>query len=194
MATFLAHYLKDQGAPPASEALTFRTGANEWTATRRVAAGEERHAATPVFPGGRQARLHRAAGGEGSGVRLVPLRPAQPGSLSPAADHARPRLVHLAGRRSAVRARASGRAHLRDRSAHRTGRRRGSDQRASVCRHQRHRQRLDREADRRLSREVRRRDDAWIPADDCRRRDPRPVSQEHREARRADAERSRSST
>jgi putative CocE/NonD family hydrolase len=30
MATFLAHYLKDQGAPPASEALTFRTGANEW--------------------------------------------------------------------------------------------------------------------------------------------------------------------
>ena len=31
MATFLAHYLKDQGAPPASEALTFRTGANEWT-------------------------------------------------------------------------------------------------------------------------------------------------------------------
>ena len=34
-------------------------------AARRVAAGEERHAATPVFPGGRQARLHRAAGGEG---------------------------------------------------------------------------------------------------------------------------------
>jgi putative CocE/NonD family hydrolase len=30
MAAFLAHYLKDQGAPPASEALTFRTGANEW--------------------------------------------------------------------------------------------------------------------------------------------------------------------
>src|SRR5688572_167442 len=30
MATFLAHYLKDQGAPPVSEALTFRTGANEW--------------------------------------------------------------------------------------------------------------------------------------------------------------------
>jgi putative CocE/NonD family hydrolase len=31
MATFLAHYLKDQGTAPASEALTFRTGANEWT-------------------------------------------------------------------------------------------------------------------------------------------------------------------
>ena len=31
MATFLAHYLKDQGAPPASEALTFQTGTNEWT-------------------------------------------------------------------------------------------------------------------------------------------------------------------
>jgi putative CocE/NonD family hydrolase len=30
MATFLAHYLKDQGAAPASEALTFRTGSNEW--------------------------------------------------------------------------------------------------------------------------------------------------------------------
>jgi putative CocE/NonD family hydrolase len=30
MATFLAHYLKGQGAPPVSEALTFRTGANEW--------------------------------------------------------------------------------------------------------------------------------------------------------------------
>ena len=30
MAAFLAHYLKGQGAPPASEALTFRTGANEW--------------------------------------------------------------------------------------------------------------------------------------------------------------------
>ncbi len=31
MATFLAHYLKDQGTAPTSEALTFRTGANEWT-------------------------------------------------------------------------------------------------------------------------------------------------------------------
>src|SRR5215203_4336052 len=31
MATFLAFYLKDQGAAPTSEALTFRTGANEWT-------------------------------------------------------------------------------------------------------------------------------------------------------------------
>jgi putative CocE/NonD family hydrolase len=31
MATFLAHYLKNQGPAPASEALTFRTGANEWT-------------------------------------------------------------------------------------------------------------------------------------------------------------------
>jgi putative CocE/NonD family hydrolase len=30
MATFLAHYLKGQGAPPMSEAMTFRTGANEW--------------------------------------------------------------------------------------------------------------------------------------------------------------------
>jgi putative CocE/NonD family hydrolase len=30
MATFLAHYLKGEGAAPASEALTFRTGANEW--------------------------------------------------------------------------------------------------------------------------------------------------------------------
>jgi putative CocE/NonD family hydrolase len=31
MATFLAHYLRDQGTAPVSEALTFRTGANEWT-------------------------------------------------------------------------------------------------------------------------------------------------------------------
>jgi len=30
MAAFLAHYLKDRGAAPASEALTFRTGSNEW--------------------------------------------------------------------------------------------------------------------------------------------------------------------
>jgi putative CocE/NonD family hydrolase len=30
MAAFLAHYLKGEGARPASEALTFRTGANEW--------------------------------------------------------------------------------------------------------------------------------------------------------------------
>src|SRR6478735_5101241 len=30
MATFLAHYLKDQSPAPASEALTFRTGANAW--------------------------------------------------------------------------------------------------------------------------------------------------------------------
>jgi putative CocE/NonD family hydrolase len=29
-APFFAHYLKGKGAPPASEALTFRTGANEW--------------------------------------------------------------------------------------------------------------------------------------------------------------------
>jgi putative CocE/NonD family hydrolase len=30
MATFLGHYLKGQGTPPVGEALTFRTGANEW--------------------------------------------------------------------------------------------------------------------------------------------------------------------
>jgi uncharacterized protein len=30
MATFLAHYLRDRGPAPASEALTFRTGVNEW--------------------------------------------------------------------------------------------------------------------------------------------------------------------
>ncbi len=30
LAPFLAHYLKDKGRAPASEALTFRTGANEW--------------------------------------------------------------------------------------------------------------------------------------------------------------------
>lgn len=30
LAPFLAHYLKGQGTPPAAEALTFRTGANEW--------------------------------------------------------------------------------------------------------------------------------------------------------------------
>ncbi len=31
LAPFLAYYLKDKGKPPVSEALTFRTGANEWT-------------------------------------------------------------------------------------------------------------------------------------------------------------------
>ena len=121
---------------------------------RCLAAREEHDAATLVFPGRRQARLQRAADDERSRLRLVPVRPAQSGSLSPAADHARPRLVDVAGRRSAVRARASGRAHLCDRSAHRAGGRGGADQRASVCRHQRHRQRLGREADRRVSREV----------------------------------------
>jgi putative CocE/NonD family hydrolase len=31
LAPFFAHYLKGKGQPPAAEALTFRTGANEWT-------------------------------------------------------------------------------------------------------------------------------------------------------------------
>ena len=184
MATFLAHYLKDQGAPPASEALTFRTGANEWTRARRVAAGEERHAAAPVFPGGRQARVHRAAGGEGRRRSTTYL--SDPHSPVPY----RPRPITLGRGWSTwqvedqrfVHGRPDVRTYV-DRSAHRAGRRLGTDQRASVCRHQRHRQRLDRQADRRLSGEVSP-DETMrgYPADDRRRRDPRPVSQEHRDS------------
>jgi putative CocE/NonD family hydrolase len=54
MATFLAHYLKDRGTPPASEALTFRTGANEWT----------RHDAWPPVQNVTPQRLYFQAGGK----------------------------------------------------------------------------------------------------------------------------------
>ena len=62
MATFLAHYLKDQGAPPASEALTFRTGANEWTQHDAWPPVKNVTRTPPLFPGERQARVHGAAG------------------------------------------------------------------------------------------------------------------------------------
>ena len=54
MATFLGHYLKDQGPAPASEALTFRTGANEWT----------RHDAWPPVKDVTQRRLYFQDGGK----------------------------------------------------------------------------------------------------------------------------------
>ena len=193
MATFLAHYLKDQGAPPASEALTFRTGANEWTQHDAWPPVKNVDAAAPVFPGRRQARPSPSRRRRRTdGVRHLSLGSAEPGALSPAADHAR----HAAGRPGWSKISGSCTdvptcAPTSTDPLTEAGRRLGTDRRAPVRRHQRHRQRLGRQADRRLSREVRGRDDARVPADDRRRRDPRPVSQEHRTARRADAERSR---
>ena len=71
MATFLAHYLKDQGAPPASEALTFRTGANEWTQHDAWPPVKNVTRTPSLFPGERQARVRRAAGGQ-AGRRSTP--------------------------------------------------------------------------------------------------------------------------
>ena len=56
MATFLAHYLKDQGAAPSQRSVDVPHRRQRVDRARRVAAGEERHATAPVFPGRRQAR------------------------------------------------------------------------------------------------------------------------------------------
>ena len=189
MATFLAHYLKDQGAPPASEALTFRTGANEWTqhdawppvknvTPRRLYFQEDGKLAFTAPPAAKDDAFDSYLSDPHS---PVPYRP-RPITLG------RGWSTWLVEDQRFVHGRPDVRTYV-DRSADRAGRRLGTDRRAPVCRHQRHRQRLDREADRRLSREARRRDDARVSADDCRRRDPRAVSQEHRAAHRADAER-----
>ena len=86
MATFLAHYLKDQGTAPTSEALTFRTGANEWT----------EHAAWPPVKNVTPRRLYFQEDGSYHSTRrrrrrrtrLIPIfRSAQPGAVSSPADY-----------------------------------------------------------------------------------------------------------
>jgi putative CocE/NonD family hydrolase len=54
LARFFAHYLKDQGRPPVEEALTFRTGVNQWT----------RHDTWPPTRGVTGRRLYFAAEGK----------------------------------------------------------------------------------------------------------------------------------
>jgi putative CocE/NonD family hydrolase len=190
MATFLAHYLKDQGAAPASEALTFRTGTNEWT----------RHDAWPPVKDVTLRRLYFQEDGKLAFAAPPASRPdafdtylSDPHSPVPY----RPRPITLGRGWSTwlvedqrfVHGRPDVRSYATE-SADRTGRRLRTGRRASVRRHQRDRQRLDREADRRVSGEASGRGDARISVDDCRGRDPRPVPQEHRTACGAHAERS----
>jgi putative CocE/NonD family hydrolase len=54
LAPFFAHYLKGKGSPPGSEALTFRTGANEWV----------QHDSWPPRRNVRPRRLYFQAGGK----------------------------------------------------------------------------------------------------------------------------------
>ena len=179
MATFLAHYLKDQGAPPASEALTFRTGANEWTAHDAWPPVKNVTRTTPVFPGAaassrsrRRRRPRKRPTTPTCRIRTVRFPIARARSrLAAAGRHGWSR---ISGSCTAVRTCAPT-SPIR----YRAGRRLGTDRREAVCGHQRHRQRLDRQADRCLSREGSRRGDARISTDDCRGRDPRAVSQEH---------------
>ena len=78
MATFLAHYLKDGGAAPVSEALTFRTGTNEWV----------HHDAWPPMADVTSRRLYFHAAGK---LAFDPPPPAKdPGFDSYVSDPAKP--------------------------------------------------------------------------------------------------------
>ena len=103
LAPFFAHYLKGKGRAPASEALTFRTGANEWVAHDRWPPDRQCLDAPPVLQRRRQALLCPAAGFSKDDVRQLRLGSGEAGALPAAADQAARGLGHMAGRRSAFR-------------------------------------------------------------------------------------------
>ncbi len=128
-APWFAFHLKDKGRLDFPEALTFEAGTNRW---RRWAAWPpvaddgvarallQRQPDALVRETGRRRRL---------GARQFRLRPRPSGSLPPPSHpgHVFPgriEVVHVAGRRSALRRRPAGRAELGERPAHR-----GSDHR-----------------------------------------------------------------
>jgi len=81
LAPFFAHYLKGQGPAPASEALTFRTGANEWT----------RHDTWPPARNIVNRRLYFRAGGKLSfDPPPAPARAAEPAFDTYVSDPANP--------------------------------------------------------------------------------------------------------
>ena len=88
LAPFLAHYLKGTGSAPVTEALTFRTGTNEWvqhdTWPPRANVADRK-----LYLQRRpQALLRSAAGDRRAGVRQLRVGSGESGAVSSAADQA----------------------------------------------------------------------------------------------------------
>ena len=114
---FLAHYLKGTGKAPVSEALTFRTGTNEWV----------QHDAWPPRRDVTDRRLYlqaeRRLSFDPPPASAAPAfdsyvsDPANPVPYRPTADPLECRMDHVARRGSALRPPAAGRARLGERAA-----------------------------------------------------------------------------
>ena len=85
LAPFFAHYLKDKGTAERAEALTFRTGRNQWVEHSEWPPKEHRREAA-LLPSERQAVVRSAAGKLAAGVRHVCLGSGASGSLSATSD------------------------------------------------------------------------------------------------------------
>ena len=111
MAPFLAHYLKDQGAPPASEAMTFRTGANEWAQHDAWPPTRQRHDRRLYFQADGKLSFDAPPATHARGIRRYVSDPAKPGAVSSAADHARVAAGRRGWSRISVSSTAPRRAH-----------------------------------------------------------------------------------
>ena len=86
LARFLAYHLKGKGSLDLPEALTFRTGANEWV--RHDAWPPKRNVAARrlYFQADRKAVIRSATGDHERSIRQLHLGSREPGSLSSASD------------------------------------------------------------------------------------------------------------
>ena len=151
-------------------------------AARRVAADAQGHQPASVFPRRAQALVRSACRSRGCRVRQLRLGSRESGPLPPPADTPERRMVDVAGRRSTVRSSPTRRARLVNRAARNRRHRVGQDRREPLRLHDRHRQRLDREVDRRVPGPVCERPrNGRVSTDDCRRRLPWAISPQLRE-------------
>ena len=189
-APFFAYYLKDKGAKDFAQALTFEAGANEWRRWDQWPPTKQTDVRALLLGAHEQLTLGDQGSGTGDqGFDEVRVRSCAPRAVSSAADSGdlfswRIEVVDVAGRRSAFRGRSRRCAQLRDADARcrcHDRRRRGR-----ACLRIDHGQRrgLDREVDRRLSREQPAELVAGrLPADGIERSVSRPLSDRIRNAK-----------
>ena len=161
-APFFAYYLKDKGSLTQPEATVFESGSNTWRTLRSRGRRKNADDAARSTSSRRQALVHAADGDRAAVVRQLRERsrripvPYRPRPIEPTYYPEGLGLVHVAARGSALRAGPARRAELGDRAADRGCRRRRRDHGEAVRQHDGPGCRLGGEADRRLSRELRR--------------------------------------
>ena len=155
-AAWFAYWLKDEGRLPFEKAMTFETGTNEWKTYGEWPPRQGIQTRKLYFQADGGLSFDPPSRGRRGGFRQLCFRPRASGTLPPSADPAhrrqRRRLDDVASGRSAIRPETGRRSDVANRSAYRKPHRDRGPDGSPVRFHQRHRQRLGREAHRRLSR------------------------------------------